>query len=72
MVKTLDHWHLGRDFHGTSPKLNDEFVYITDAARVKLNRVFGVTDAKKHPFVVTFGFNASALRPLPYNPQNIF
>lgn len=71
MVDTLSFWHLGRDFSNASPVLNDSFIYIDDAARVKLNRVFGVTDASKHPFVATFGFKADALRPLPFNPQNV-
>lgn len=71
MVDTLSYWHLGRDFSDASPKLNDSFIYIDDKAREKLNRVFGVTDAKKHPFVATFGFKADALRPLPFNPQTI-
>lgn len=72
MVRDLAFWHLGRDFSGTSPALNADFVYINDKARESLNRVFGVTDAKRHPFVCTFGFTANALRPLPFNPQTIF
>lgn len=71
MVDTLNFWHLGRDFSGTNPALNEDFLYINDKARAKLNRVFGVTNENEHPFVCTFGFNIDALRPLPFNPQSV-
>lgn len=72
MVNRLAFWHLGRNLEFTDPKLNPEFVYINDNARKQLNRVFGVTDPKQHPFYCSFGFSASANRPLPFNPQTIF
>ena len=72
MVSDLAFWHLGRNFFESKPTLSHDFVYITDNARQSLNRVFGVTDPKAHPFVCSFGFSASAIRPLPYNPQSVF
>lgn len=71
MVDTLNFWHLGRDFTNSDPALNEDFLYINDKARAKLNRVFGVTDPNEHPFICTFGFKIDALRPLPFNPQTI-
>lgn len=72
MSRSLSFWHLGRSFLGTKPVLNNSFIYIDDSTRKSLNRVFGVTDSSGHPFVATFGFNAIALRPLPYNPFTVF
>ena len=72
MVKSLAFWHLGRNLKGANPVLGDKFIYITDKARKEFNRVFGFTGSDGHPFICSFGFNSSAVRPLPFNPQTIF
>lgn len=71
MTDTLAHWHLGRNLFKSAATLNDKFVYVTDAARKEFNRIFGVTKSEEHPFICSFGFNSSAIRPLPFNPQTI-
>lgn len=69
MVDNLAYWHLGRNMLNSDPALNENFIYIHDEARRELNRVFGVTDPKEHPFYCSFNFQSNALRPLPFNPQ---
>lgn len=62
---SFDYWHLARKF-ATTPVLNSEFLQVgaTAEAQRELQRIFPVQD--ENPFIVNFGFNFKAVRPLPY------
>lgn len=62
---SFDYWHMARLFSET-PILNKEFLEVgaTDESKAELMRVFAVQD--EQPFIVNFGFNVKAVRPLPY------
>ena len=62
---SFDYWHFARYFQET-PKLNADFLTIAGNAEslAELMRVFDVQD--EHPFIVNFGLNLKASRPMPY------
>lgn len=62
---SFDYWHMARLFSET-PILNKEFLEVgaTDESKSELMRVFAVQN--EQPFIVNFGLNIKAVRPLPY------
>ena len=62
---SFDYWHQAR-FFSTTPVLNKEFLEIgsTDSGKAELMRPFAVQD--ENPFIMHFGFNLRANRPIPY------
>lgn len=62
---SFDYWHQARFFSST-PVLNKEFLEIgsTDSGKAELMRPFAVQD--ENPFIMHFGFNLRANRPIPY------
>lgn len=62
---SFDYWHLARYF-ASKPSYNKEFLEVgsTESSKKELMRIFAVQD--ENPFIVNFGFDIKAVRPLPY------